>query len=612
MERTEQLKLLQEHYADFRNFLADMMEEHLGHTPTALQYSIAHYMAKPEEHSNVQDPRSIMVQAARGEGKTMIAGCFAVWRIIHNPRIRVVIVSASNKFAKEVSGWVLQIINNTDKLSCLIPNKSHPDTKMSVEAYTVHHELRGVQAAPTIKCLSITSQLQGSRADLLISDDVESMENSLTEMMREKLKNRTSEYSDVCSGGMILWLGTPQSRESVYADLPEIGFTVKIWPARIPTEKQREFYGPLLADYVANLYDKYHELRTGYGPDGQDGAPSDPDHPFLCESELIRKLHKKRLPAFTLQYMLNTHLSDEERYPLKIRNLLFYPLNSDSVPGTFTWTNSDEFQVKLPAESSLITERFLKPSYVSKELFEYTKRIISLDPSGGGANGDETGYSVLFTCNGYIFCMEQGGIKGGTEEPQLEEITRIMKKWDIKKALVEKNYGHGMYANALRATWRKLEYKAEVIDAWASGQKELRIIDSLEPVIGLHKLIFNISCIREDIDSTKHYEPHLQTSYQMFKQIRSITRDRGSLKHDDRVDALAQGVDYLQNSIKQDAKAAEAKKKQEKLMEFIQNPNGLFARANAIHNLSNTAPINRNKQLRNVGMLSRFKRKNNV
>ena len=40
--------------------------------------------------------------------------------------------------------------------------------------------------APSVKSVGITGQLTGSRADLMILDDIEVPGNSLTELMREK------------------------------------------------------------------------------------------------------------------------------------------------------------------------------------------------------------------------------------------------------------------------------------------------------------------------------------------------------------------------------------------------------------------------------------------
>jgi hypothetical protein len=67
----------------------------------------------------------------------------------------------------------------------------------------------------------------------------------------------------------------------------------------------------------------------------------------------------------------------------------------------------------------------------------------------------------------------------------------------------------------------------------------VRIIDTLEPVLTQHRLVVNESFLRtgaaeEDRD------------YSFLYQLTHITRDRGALTHDDRVDAVAGAVAHFQ------------------------------------------------------------------
>lgn len=162
-QRWNALIELQNYYIDFRDFYTDCSEILLGFTPSEMQYDIALYMWK--------SPLYAMVQAQRSEAKTTIAGCFAVWCMIHNPTFRVVILSAGSDMATEVALWCIQIITNLPRLDILVPDKSHVGTRTSVEAYDIHHDLKGVNKSPSIKCMGVTSNLQGTRADLLIPDD---------------------------------------------------------------------------------------------------------------------------------------------------------------------------------------------------------------------------------------------------------------------------------------------------------------------------------------------------------------------------------------------------------------------------------------------------------
>ena len=75
-------------------------------------------------------------------------------------------------------------------------------------------------------------------------------------------------------------------------------------------------------------------------------------------------------------------------------------------------------------------------------------------------------------------------------------------------------------------------------------QKERRICDTLEPVIQSHRLVVNAALIQKDFDSTQAYSFEHHQRYQLFFQMTRITRDRGALAKDDRLDAVAIAVAY--------------------------------------------------------------------
>jgi hypothetical protein len=59
-----------------------------------------------------------------------------------------------------------------------------------------------------------------------------------------------------------------------------------------------------------------------------------------------------------------------------------------------------------------------------------------------------------------------------------------------------------------------------------------------------HKLIVDEAVIKNDYESTKHYTPEKALRYQLFYQMTRITKERGALAHDDRLDVLAIAVNY--------------------------------------------------------------------
>jgi hypothetical protein len=77
-----------------------------------------------------------------------------------------------------------------------------------------------------------------------------------------------------------------------------------------------------------------------------------------------------------------------------------------------------------------------------------------------------------------------------------------------------------------------------------SSQKEARIIDTLEPVLMRHRLVVDPKLIEADYKSTFVYPQDKQNVYRLFYQLSRITKDRGSLAKDDRLNVLAMAVAY--------------------------------------------------------------------
>src|SRR5690606_12617436 len=98
-------------------------------------------------------------------------------------------------------------------------------------------------------------QLTGSRADVLIADDIEVPKNSITHTLRERLAELVKEFDAVLKpGGRVVYLGTPQVESSLYRRLPERGYTIRVWPAEIP--QNPDIYAGALAPMVLRRIEK--------------------------------------------------------------------------------------------------------------------------------------------------------------------------------------------------------------------------------------------------------------------------------------------------------------------------------------------------------------------
>jgi len=535
IDRWAKLEALQKEYAEFEPFLIDVMEDLMGFTCTDVQVDIGKYLQ--------YGPQYLMIQAQRSQAKSSIVAIYAVWCLIHDPKYRVLIISAGADVAMEIANWVIQIIMNFDILECLRPDRNHGD-RASAKAFDIHYQLKGAEKSPSVACIGVTANMQGRRADLLVPDDIESSKNGMTEIQRQQLMHLSKDFTSICQHGRICYLGTPQTSDSIYNALPGRGYSIRIWPGRYPTPKQLENYGDHLAPMFSQRILDDPSLQIGGGPLGDQGKVTDPV--LLPEHSLIKKEVDQGTPYFQLQHMLNTALMDADRYPLKAKNLISMSLNMESAPGQINWMPDKDKRIVVPSHPDGV--ELYRPFTVSPELYAYEGKMIYVDPAGGGKNGDETVATVTYFLHGYVFLMEQLALPGGYADSIFTDLSKLAIKHMVNKIDVEANYGNGAFAQMWRpvllAAYKDAghTHAPQIEDIMESGQKELRIIDTLEPIIGRHRLIVNEQVWHDDVTQSQKYAVDHRTVYTLWNQLTKITHDRGALIHDDRLDSLAGAV----------------------------------------------------------------------
>ena len=562
--RQQKLKVLQNHYPNFVTFLKDMMAV-LGFAPTWMQYDIANYLQF--------GPADLMVQAQRGEAKSTITAIFAVWCLIHDPQHRVLIVSAGGKQANEIATLIQRLILTVPTLECLRPDRNAGD-RTSVEAFDVHYSLKGVDKSPSVACIGITGNLPGKRADLIIADDIESTKNSANATARDWLLSLTREFSAIATGRpgvppRIVYLGTPQTSESIYNTLPGRGFALRIWPGRFPTPAEMANYGEHLAPSIVNKLAADPTLAFGGGPLGDMGQPTDPT--LFSEETLTAKQNKEGLSYFLLQYMLSTKLSDSQRFPLKTENIIVMKVGQ-RMP--LTVTRGFGGSACRTFTSSGFGFTMMGPHEVSDETAEFQAIHMRIDPAGGGANADETAYAVTAFLNGTVYVLSVGGVPGGYDQTSLETLADLAAKWKPSVISVEKNMGHGAFTRVWLPVLRKKYAVASIDEPFESGQKERRIIGILEPIMGRGSLVFSEDCVEEDDRTTECYGSGLRRTYSVFFQLSKLTREKKSLKHDDRLDALAGSVGYWVKQLALDQTKAVERAENRKWVDWFRNPTG--------------------------------------
>ena len=118
----------------------------------------------------------------------------------------------------------------------------------------------------------------------------------------------------------------------------------------------------------------------------------------------------------------------------------------------------------------------------------------------------------------------------------------------------------------------------DVEEVRANVRKEDRIIDTLEPVLNQHRLVVDRSVIDWDYASNKQAPPEERLLYMLFYQMSRMCREKGAVKHDDRLDCLAQGVKYFTDVLAISAQEQIAFRRNEEFLDLlrasIEDPQG--------------------------------------
>lgn len=513
---------------DFRVFLRHTWQHLRLPMPTRMQYYIAEYLMEGHKRSQLE--------ALRGIGKTWITGAFVCWRLLRDPNEKVLIVSQSGGHAENISIFIRRLIDTMPILQHLRPRS---DQRSSVIAFDV--DGCNVSVQPSVKALGITSQLQGNRASLLISDDVEGQQNSATEKRRQDLLTQVAEYEAILQtsdDAQILVLGTPQTSESIYNRMRDKGYITRIYPARYPEDVSN--YQGCLAPYLVEDMSKDPSL-VGRSTDSR----------FTDEDLHQRELSYGR-SGFRLQFMLDTTMSDADKYPLKAHDLIVTDLDAHQAPTHLVWSSQISDAVDLP-NLGFTGDSLQRPSVQANDFGEYEGRILAIDPSGRGK--DEMGWAVVNHLLGKIFIPTFGGIHGGYNQENLVKLAETARDYKVNKIVIESNFGDGMFSALLQPVLNAI-YPCGIEEIRNNLQKEVRIIDSLEPLMNQHRLVFDYTALKNDIDNALSESQNIY--YSVMFQLTHINRERGSLIHDDRLDAITLGVQYWneRNILKQDSKIA--------------------------------------------------------
>jgi hypothetical protein len=255
---------------------------------------------------------------------------------------------------------------------------------------------------------------------------------------------------------------------------------------------------------------------------------------------------------YMLQFQLDTSLSDALKFPLKLSDFAVMPLDPGKGPSDVIWGADKETLLDLPAVA-LPGDRWHRPKAVA-EYVPWNDTITAVDPSGRGK--DETVSIILSQINGLIFVRDIYATQEGYSDATLREILRRSKQYGSKMCLIESNFGDGAIMELLKKHAQEMKVGMAFEESRATTQKESRIIDTLEPVLNQHRLILDQRLVEWDYRSNPDQAPEERLPRMLMYQLTRMTKEKGAVRHDDRVDALALGVKYYQDVLAISAKEA--------------------------------------------------------
>lgn len=233
---------------DFPLFLAVWNAAQKLTTPR-VHLKIARWLDGAQAKAN---PR-LLLMAFRSCGKSTLVGVFCAWLFLKSPDTRILVLSADLALARKMVRNVKRIIEKHPMTKHLIPD--HID-QWGSDKFTIKRpmELRD----PSMLAKGITTNLTGTRADVIICDDVEVPNTSDSAEKRLQLRERLLELDYILTpSGMQLYVGTPHCWHTIYADEPRMdigedtpflnGFDrlvqpiltpdgESVWPERFPLE----------------------------------------------------------------------------------------------------------------------------------------------------------------------------------------------------------------------------------------------------------------------------------------------------------------------------------------------------------------------------------------
>ncbi len=509
-------------------FCTLLMEElALAPHPTPVQLQLMHTIESPPSNR-------LILSGFRGVGKSTIAAMSALWWLHRDPTEKILIVSAAANRATAMSSWMQFVTRRVEWLHHLAPRdvkewRSSQEKGWDVGCCEI------IEQSTSVRPAGMSGQIVGSRASKIIADDIETVQTALTATQRERLSENVNEFESIIKPideQMVLLLGTPHnSTDSIYFKMArDRGYHMVMWPARVPDSLKP--YGDKLAPLIARRM-----------PDDV-GKVTDTR---FSDAELQKRQSGMSPGNWRMQYMLDCSLSDAHRFPLRLGDLVVMPLGQ-YLPEVVHYDRTKDTRIlDLQCIGLSHDPWYYRPtSQEGAKKADECPTLMVIDPSGGGT--DEFAWCIISAWAGNYFLRSLGGRKGGVSPQLWADLADECAVHGVKQVVFESNFGGlEVWSQSFKPYLAKRGHQCKVEGKHTGGmRKEIRIIDSLAPVMQTHRLIVDKRILERDYEAIRGVTVEKDLAYSFAYQISRLTEERGSLMHDDRIDVVALGVEWFQ------------------------------------------------------------------
>lgn len=200
---------------DFEKFVVVWNQRRMGMDTPDIHIKMINWL----ENRWIEKDKNLLLMAFRASGKSTLAALFAAWILYRNRDLRILVLAADYSLAKKMVRNIKRIIERHPFTLNMKPQKSDQwaSDRFTVRRHTVLRD-------PSVAAHGVTSNITGSRADIVICDDVEVPNTCDTAEKRAELRARLSEINYVLGSGsgVQLYIGTPHNYYTIYAKEPRV------------------------------------------------------------------------------------------------------------------------------------------------------------------------------------------------------------------------------------------------------------------------------------------------------------------------------------------------------------------------------------------------------